>query len=92
MIFFAMVALVLGVREFNVCVTYLNICNSKVFPFVYIHEFGWGYIESLTDVLFVNVNACRLRTAPACVPVRTTLSQYGVVWVVCMQGLLVGFV
>ena len=33
---------------------------------------------------------CRFRMAPVCVPVGTPFSQYGVVWAVCILGVLVG--
>ena len=34
--------------------------------------------------------ACRFRMAPMCVPVGTPLSQYGVVWAICILGVLAG--
>ena len=34
---------------------------------------------------------CKLRMAPSCVAVGQLASQYGVVWVVCMWGVVVDF-
>ena len=55
-------------------------------PFVYLdwaHFNSWFLCSLLTYV-------CRFRMAPVCVPVGTPLSQYGVIWAVCILGMLVG--
>jgi hypothetical protein len=51
----------------------------------------WAQLDSwfLCSLLMY---VCRFRMAPVWVPIGAPLSQYGVVWVVCILGMLVGFV
>ena len=90
-------------RSFRVCVIWASVIPGSFHNWfeslgliwsldVHLSMYGnldWAHFSSrfLCSLL---TYVCRFRMAPICVPVGTPFSQYGVVWAVCILGVLVG--
>lgn len=63
-------------------------CSSNIHLSKYV-TLTWIRLNSLLWWSLL-MYAYKLQMAPTCVPVGTPLSYYGVVWVVCIHGVIVG--